>query len=246
MKQTLALLLLLGGVLPSCSDLTLDEKRQLQLTFDSSGVTALRNNLLTNYDKYSYPFDRYWEISGNKSGLPVELTINFHRVFAVAVTESNVDLIVWVRQRWIDPRLVWDPIAYNNLTSIHFWVSEGIGSAETSEIWTPDLHLWNLAEPLATSLADAHAIVYSDGTVFWARPGHLKPACKFKGLSNFPFDSLTCTIEIGSWSHSGLYIRPVKLDEGHSIGGSQTAGEAYAEFTLESIECETFGMLGAT
>jgi Neurotransmitter-gated ion-channel ligand binding domain/Neurotransmitter-gated ion-channel transmembrane region len=209
----------------------------------SGGVADLRKRLLQDYDKFSYPFEHYWALQGKRTGLPIELTINFHRIFAVEVTESIADLSVWVRQIWNDPRLVWDPSEYNNITTLQMWVSNGMGMNGNSEIWTPDLHLWNAAEPLATSLADAHALVYSDGTVFWARPGHLRPACKFDGLNKFPFDTLSCTIEIGSWAYSGIYLRPVKLDEGFTKGGSITAGEAYVEFTLTTIDCESYGTL---
>jgi len=81
-------------------------------------------------------------------------------------------------------------------------------------------------------------MVSSDGTVFWSRPGHLKPVCKFTGLEDFPFDSLQCTMEFGSWVHSGLYLRPVKLGDGFSLGGSDTAGEAFAAFSLKSVLAE--------
>ena len=67
---------------------------------------------------------------------------------------------------------------------------------------------------------DALAVVSSNGNVFWSRPGRIKPACKFQGLEKFPFDTLTCTMEFGSWARSGLYLRPVKLREGFSLGGS--------------------------
>lgn len=219
-----------------------EARRELQEVPPTGGVQELRQILMQNYNKFTYPYESVWA-ENNRTGLDVQLSINFHRVFAVEVTESTTDLIVWMRQVWNDPRLTWDPSEFNNITTMHFWVDEGIGAAETSEIWTPDLHLWNVAEPLASSLASAHAIVSSDGTVFWARPGHLKPACKFEGLKNFPFDTLSCSIEIGSWTHSGLFIRVTKFEEGFSIGGSETAGEAYAEFSLESIECVEYGTL---
>jgi hypothetical protein len=210
-------------------------------TISSNGVIELRKRLMQDYDKMSYPFEHHWSKMGQQVGLPVNLTINFHRVFAVEVTKATADLMVWVRQVWHDPRLMWNPLEYSNVSTMQFWVENGIGMGEMSEIWTPDLHLWNAAEPLSESLTDAHALVKFDGTVFWARPGHLRPACKFVGLDKFPFDTLTCTMEIGSWGHSGLYLRTVKLEEGFTKGGSQTAGEAYAEFTLDSIACEEYG-----
>jgi hypothetical protein len=146
-----------------------------------------------------------------------------------------------VRQRWNDTRLAWDPAQHNGITQVAFWIGDGSGpGGETSEIWTPDLELWNQQEPLADTLTSTHAIVTAEGTVFWSRPGHIKAVCRFAGLDDFPFDTLECTIEIGSWSHSGLYLRPIKLGEGFSIGGSQTAGEAYQEFSLDGVVAEEY------
>jgi hypothetical protein len=40
-------------------------------------------------------------------------------------------------------------------------------------------------------------------------------------------------MEFGSWSYGGLYIRPFKFDGiGFSVGGSETAGESFAEYSL--------------
>ncbi len=96
-----------------------------------------------------------------------------------------------------------------------------------------DIELWNLDEGLKSSFDDAYAIVSNDGSIYWSRPGHLRPACKFYGLDNFPFDKLTCTMEFGSWAYSGKYLRPVKGGGGgYTIGGSETAGESYNEFSF--------------
>ena len=212
---------------------------------DDVARQALRELLLATYDRATFPFETLWNNDNSttattpRSGLPVEVGLNFHRVFSVTVTTSEADLIVWVRQRWKDPRLVWDPLEHQNITTLHFWIGDGSGAAgETSEVWTPDLELWNLQSGMADTLVDAHAVVSSDGTVYWSRPGHLKPVCKFQGLENFPFDTLDCTMEIGSWAYSGLYLRPVRMDQGYSIGGSDTAGESFAEFSLVSVEVE--------
>ena len=81
----------------------------------------------------------------------------------------------------------------------------------------------------------AYAGVDPDGTVYWSRPGLLKATCKFRGLGGFPFDNLRCTMEFGSWARNGMYIRPTLLDEGYSIGGSETAGQSFAEFSLQTV-----------
>jgi len=222
---------------------------------NESATARLRSYLLNNYDRGSYPFEYVWNTTASttsntsssssssftkQEGLSVELDISFHKVFDIDVTRSVVDLVVWVRQEWHDPRLAWNPDDYGGLQRAWFWVGQGSGpGGETSEIWTPDLELWNMEESLSTSLTDAHAIVDPDGTVFWSRPGHIKPVCKFSGLDDFPFDSLQCTMEIGSWSYSGQYVRPVRANGvGYSLADSETAGEAFAEYTLVDLSTE--------
>ena len=211
--------------------------RHLQVE-TSEADDKLRNDLLQNYDRGSYPWKYAWA-QGNetnsgilRTGLPIEVGINFHRVFSIDIINSVADLIVWFRLRWVDPRLAWEPQDFNGTTTTWFWIGDGIGSSEASEIWTPDLELWNMASSLKETLTDSYAAVSSDGTVFWSRPGHLRPACKFSGLDSFPFDALSCTMEFGSWSYSGLYLRPIKMEEGFTVGGSETAGEAFAEYQL--------------
>ena len=133
------------------------------------------------------------------------------------VVTSEVDLVTWLRIVWNDPRLAWNTTDHNGTSVARYWVGEGAGLTEASEIWTPDLELWNLAEPLQSSFINTHASVSPDGSVFWSRPGHLKPICKFEGLEKFPFDTLKCKIEIGSWAYSGKYIgecmRPPRREE---------------------------------
>lgn len=194
----------------------------------------LRHDLVWNahYDRNSYPWEYAWhgKAEDNLTGVPVEIDVNFHRVYSVNTINPVLDLIVWFGLTWVDPRLTWNPEDYGNHTKTWFWIDGGNGAEEMSEIWTPDIELWNLEEGLSSSLEDANAVVKYDGTVYWNRPGHLRPACKFTGLEKFPFDQLSCTIELGSWSYSGKYVSLVKGGEdqsGFSRGGSVTAGESY-------------------
>jgi hypothetical protein len=199
-------------------------------------ASRLRRDLLSeNYDKHAYPWEYAWydQPPGKKTGIPVEFSINFHRVLSVSVQPPVLDLIVWLRIRWVDPRLTWIPEEYGNFTKTWMWIGDGGAGGETSEIWTPDIVLWNLDQGIQDSFEDAYAVVNYDGSVYWSRPGHLRPACKFAGLHKFPFDQLTCPMEFGSWKFSGKYIRLVKGSEtGFSVGGSETAGESFSEYSF--------------
>lgn len=153
------------------------------------------------------------------------------------MAESTADLIVWARIKWIDPRLKWDPAEFGGLDTSWFFISDGLAGGESSEIWAPDIYLWNQFEPMGDNFDNTYTVVSSDGSVFWSRPGRLKPTCKYSGLENFPYDNLGCTLEFGSWVHSGLYLRPVPFDgTGFTIGGSETAGGSYVEYTIARDE----------
>mmetsp|Transcript_19679 Transcript_19679/g.30001 ORF Transcript_19679/g.30001 Transcript_19679/m.30001 type:complete len:747 (+) Transcript_19679:202-2442(+) len=213
----------------------------------NDALTRLRRDLLRNdyYDKHVYPFDYAWygQNEGSRTGIPIELDINFHRVFSVDTINPVLDLVVWFRLEWADPRLTWDPTEYGNMTKVWVWIADGGAGGETSEIWTPDIELWNLESGLSETLDDSYAIVNYDGSIYWSRPGHLRPTCKFYGLNNFPFDELTCTMEFGSWTYSGKYMRLVRGGsdgDGWSLGGSDTAGSSFNEFSFvdeEPINC---------
>ena len=203
----------------------------------NDALTRLRRDLLWDsyYDKHAYPFDYAWygQKEGSRTGVPIELDINFHRVFSVDTINPVLDLVVWFRLEWADPRLTWNPQEYGNMTKVWFWIADGGAGGEVSEIWTPDIELWNLETELGETLGDSYAIVNNDGSIYWTRPGHLRPSCKFYGLSSFPFDKLTCTMEFGSWTFSGKYMRLVmggSDGDGFSLGGSETAGSSYNEF----------------
>jgi len=208
----------------------------------SEAQKALREDLLKDYDRGSMPPFVLPEggVAKNESEpTTVQVGINFHRVLDVNVVQSEIDLLTWMRFIWTDRRLSWDPAEYNGLDKIWFWVEAGAGMSETSEIWTPDIELWNQKDSIKTSFSDTFAAVDPDGKVFWSRPGHLVPVCKFAGLENFPFDNLACVIELGSWSYSGKFLRLEPFDgTGFSVGGSDTSGEAFSEFRLDNVTAE--------
>ncbi|KAL3907008.1 MAG: hypothetical protein SGARI_003742 [Bacillariaceae sp.] len=47
-------------------------------------------------------------------------------------------------------------------------------------------------------------------------------------------------MEFGSWARNGEYIRPTLLGDGFSVGGSETAGQSFAEFNLYNVEAAVF------
>ena len=137
----------------------------------------------TNYDVNTYPFGQMWQAKrqtpGNRTGLDVEVSVNFFRIFDVNQKTGKADLAVWLRLKWFDPRLVWDPADWEGTDTLYVWMGKG---GPDGEIWSPDMELWNAESSIQDSLTKTYAIVKSNGEVKWSRPGRLKVMCNFYGL----------------------------------------------------------------
>jgi hypothetical protein len=71
---------------------------------------------------------------------------------------------------------------------------------------------------------------------FYSRPGSLEVMCKFSGLSNFPFDNLTCQIEFGGWAFSGGQQGILLRDGGYAFSAQEaTSGSSYQEYTIKNV-----------
>ena len=64
------------------------------------------------------------------------------------------------------------------INRFHWGISHYIGSQlrqcvldPDGEIWMPDVQPYNTGEAVASTLEPSLALVYSDGTVYWSRPG---------------------------------------------------------------------------
>ena len=105
---------------------------------DSNAETQLKARLLEGYDKTTYPFSQMWEARGEtgdeRTGVDVKVGINFHRVLSVSEVSSEVELMVWLRQTWTDPRLSWNATE-TGVEKLYFFVDSGFGASESSQIW---------------------------------------------------------------------------------------------------------------
>ena len=87
---------------------------------------------------------------------------------------------------------------------MRFWAHHPTGDSGGSQIWVPDITTYNSRAPMADQVEGAWVEVYSDGSTFFSRPGHLDILCKFQGLVNFPFDrDVKCDLDMGGWMTPG-------------------------------------------
>eukprot|EP00931_Biecheleriopsis_adriatica_P025326 TRINITY_DN15584_c0_g1_i1.p1 TRINITY_DN15584_c0_g1~~TRINITY_DN15584_c0_g1_i1.p1 ORF type:complete len:642 (+),score=74.35 TRINITY_DN15584_c0_g1_i1:262-1926(+) len=147
-------------------------------------------------------------------------------------------LKVWVRTTWTDERLSWDPGAYGNVSQVHVLAGD-VTRPEDTEIWLPDLQLYNANVGTTLTLEPAIAVVSSSGYVYWSRPGVLDTMCKFSGLVAFPLDRLSCDMEWGGWLFSGGF-QGISLAPGPTPGYSfsqseDTSGSSYQQHSIEEV-----------
>ena len=190
---------------------------------------------------------------GSLSGTDVFVDMVFYTVISTDVTSGRMALKVWHNLRWTDERLAWDPADFGNITTT-FYAAAGHNRLEDTQIWVPDITLYNSLTAMTESLDPQLATVSSSGQVFWSRPGSLEVLCKYSGLVAFPFDTLRCNFEIGGWAYGGfqqgveLYPRTATAGDplqgpGFVVERNQpTAGQAYSEHFIEaaSARVDTF------
>ncbi|CAE7501314.1 acr-16 [Symbiodinium natans] len=165
------------------------------------------------------------------------MEIRMFKVQGVDSSRGQMRLKVWVRLAWSDLRLSWDPALYGNITQVHFRTQP---PTKDTEIWAPDVQVYNANEGNAATLDESLATVTSDGSVFWSRPGILDTLCKFSGLVAFPFDHLSCAMEWGGWSWSGGFQGIMLRGEGYSESTSEdTAGSSYQEYSIDAVSVQT-------
>ena len=119
---------------------------------------------------------------------------------------------VWLDLTWKDAYMMWNTSDYNNITDIRL---------TPSDLWRPDLLLYNSANEDFESTYPSHLVVRHNGDVGWIPPGWLllvqldltstlvytlhstglfKSTCKVD-ITWFPFDQQNCTLKFGTWTY---------------------------------------------
>ena len=205
--------------------------------------TSLRAALLDGYDKISPPISTRL-VDYSEAGTDVTLNIRFFKIEGVDQSGGTMSIKVWWRMRWDDERLAWDPSAYGGVTKLSFAAADST-DLENTEIWAPDVQPYNAKSGLMNTLEPARATVTHTGHVYWARPGSLTVLCRFSGLVAYPFDELSCPLEVGGWiaggGTQGLRSWPSEDQGGEGCASlpsnEETAMQTYSELSISSVSC---------
>ncbi|CAF4737424.1 unnamed protein product [Rotaria sp. Silwood1] len=129
----------------------------------------------------------------------VDIRFIFNQIISMVEKEQIIVTNCFVDQKWKDPRLVWNPNDFGNITWLRM---------PSTSVWYPDTFLYNTADNAGFLLPQdsQNMIVSYNGTVFWPLPlAQLRTRCRMT-IKHFPFDEQTCDMIFGSWSHTSSLI----------------------------------------
>ena len=200
----------------------------------SSHASALHSHLLSSYSPAIAPSSPRDVNASSAAGTDVSMQIRFFKVDTIDAAHGKVSIKVWYRLTWIDTRLAWNASEWGGITMTTF-----LTGSTGDEIWVPDLQPYNSDEPISATLDYTAVMGSADGTQFWSRPGKLELMCQFSGLVAFPYDTLTCGVEVGGWSWSGGFQGMSLLNGGYEFSDQETtAGSSYTEYSISGVTVE--------
>uniref|UniRef100_A0A8D0G380 Cholinergic receptor nicotinic alpha 4 subunit n=1 Tax=Sphenodon punctatus TaxID=8508 RepID=A0A8D0G380_SPHPU len=188
----------------------------------------LLKKLFSGYNKWSRPVANISDVVIVRFGLSIAQLIDVDEKNQMMTTN------VWVKQEWHDYKLRWDPLDYENVTSIRI---------PSELIWRPDIVLYNNADGdfAVTHLTKAH--LFYDGRIKWMPPAIYKSYCSID-VTFFPFDQQNCTMKFGSWTYDKAKIDLVSMHSHVDQLDYWESGEwviinAVGNYNIKKYECCT-------
>ncbi|XP_043946390.1 neuronal acetylcholine receptor subunit alpha-4 [Protopterus annectens] len=186
----------------------------------------LLKKLFAGYNKFSRPVANISDVVLVRFGLSIAQLIDVDEKNQMMTTN------VWVKQEWHDYKLRWDPLEYDNVTSIRI---------PSELIWRPDIVLYNNADGdfAITHLTKAH--LFHDGRIKWMPPAIYKSSCNID-VTFFPFDQQVCKMKFGSWTYDKAKIDLVSMHSHVDQMDYWESGEwvivnAVGNYSIKKYEC---------
>lgn len=126
---------------------------------------------------------------------------------------------VWLRHEWYDYQLSWLPSDFANITKVKI---------PSSNIWLPDVVLYNNADGDYHVTTQTKATINYDGRIIWEPPMIYKSYCAIN-IEYYPFDIQDCYMKFGTWSYDGDLIN---LNHIHKAKGNIDSIEEKASKNL--------------
>ncbi|TMS37995.1 hypothetical protein L596_004813 [Steinernema carpocapsae] len=130
----------------------------------------------------------------------VTFSMSLYQILAINEKQQNLDLNVWVIQKWNDEFLGWNPQKYGLINSTIL---------PYENIWLPDTYLYNSVvmnreetERYINAVVNTQYWENQQGAeVKFMYPALYRTTCRLD-IRYFPYDQQNCTLIISSWTSS--------------------------------------------
>lgn len=157
----------------------------------------LYDDLLSNYNRLIRP------VVNNTETLTVWLGLKLSQLIEVNLKNQVMTTNLWVKQKWFDYKLRWDPEEYGGVEMLY---------VPSEHIWVPDIVLYNNWDGNYEVTLMTKATLKYTGEVFWEPPAIYKSSCEMN-VEYFPYDEQICFMKFGSWTYNGAQVDLKHLDQ---------------------------------
>ncbi|EYC40298.1 hypothetical protein Y032_0620g740 [Ancylostoma ceylanicum] len=178
-------------------------------SFASFRGGQLYTKLLENYEPLERP------VANSSEPVDVKMGLVLQQIVSVDEKNQVVDVNAWLKLSWYDYSLTWDPKKFDGVADLRF---------KKNQLWTPDVLLYNSADPQFDSSFQSNLLVYPDGLVNWIPPGIFRISCRI-AVAWFPFDLQECFMKFGSWTFDGTKLNLEVDQNGFDLSSYTPNGE---------------------
>ncbi|XP_041917611.1 neuronal acetylcholine receptor subunit alpha-7a [Alosa alosa] len=158
----------------------------------------LYKDLMANYNPLERP------VFNDTQTLTVNFSFSLMQIMDVDEKNQVLTTNIWLQLYWYDYYLQWNVSDYPGVTNVRF---------PGSQIWRPDILLYNSADERFDATFHTNVLVNSSGHCQYMPPGIFKSTC-YIDVRWFPFDVQRCDLKFGSWTYGGwsLDLQMIEAD----------------------------------
>ncbi|TPP62198.1 Neuronal acetylcholine receptor subunit alpha-4 [Fasciola gigantica] len=125
----------------------------------------------------------------------IQVTVRYGlQLFQILDLDENKQILrtnCWSMYAWNDSLLRWNSSEYGDIMTVRIF---------PSQIWTPDIKLYNFADERLKEHREARVVIDNNGGALWVPQALFKSTCEVE-ITYFPFDTQICMLEFGSWTY---------------------------------------------
>uniref|UniRef100_A0A6Q2ZME7 Neuronal acetylcholine receptor subunit alpha-7 n=1 Tax=Esox lucius TaxID=8010 RepID=A0A6Q2ZME7_ESOLU len=180
------------------TDLALSFAFLLVVSLQGEHQRRLYKDLMANYKPLERP------VFNDTHSLTVKFSFSLMQIMDVDEKNQVLTTNIWLQLYWNDYYLQWNQSDYPGVTKVRF---------PDSQIWKPDILLYNSADERFDATFHTNVLVNSSGYCSYLPPGIFKSTC-YIDVRWFPFDVQRCDLKFGSWTYGGwsLDLQMVEAD----------------------------------